>query len=303
MPRHEDDDRPRRRPRPRDEDDEEERPRSKSRRPPDEDDDRPRTRRPRYDDEDDRPRRKSRRERDEDDYDDRPRRRSKGKAKSQQVSVPGMLALVTGGLALGLSFTCFGGLAIIPGLIGLGLGIFGFVAAQKSGGRQSPWVPAGGAVVSLAAVVVSTIAIISFTKAVKEIGDDFKEAEAEWTKREAERAKAAAEVKAAGAGAVVRVTAAQFYKAYDDDEDRADLTYKNKVIEVTGTFHEVDFTGDEFTIMLRAGQEEFETVDCNFAKDPGVRERLAQLKPGQTVTIRGKCLGGISDLEACILVN
>ena len=40
----------------------------------------------------------------------------------------------------------------------------------------------------------------------------------------------------------MRVSANQFYRAYDDDEDRADRIYKNKVIDVTGTIHEVDFT-------------------------------------------------------------
>ena len=34
-----------------------------------------------------------------------------------------------------------------------------------------------------------------------------------------------------------------------------------------------------------------------------MRDRLAQLKPGQQVTIRGKCLGGNASIEACVLVE
>jgi hypothetical protein len=45
-------------------------------------------------------------------------------------------------------------------------------------------------------------------------------------------------------------------------------------------------------------------VNCLFAKDPATRARLAQLQPGATITIRGKCLGDDGPiLEACVLVQ
>jgi hypothetical protein len=302
MPRNddEDDDRPRKRRRPSD-DDEDDRPRSR-RRPPDDDDRPPAGRRARDEDADD-----------EDDHDDRPRSRRR-KQKQPQVSITGVAALVTGALALGMSFTCFGGLAVIPALIGLVLGLIGYLNAQKSRGRQSPLLPIGGGVVSLAATVVSVIAIVSFVRDVNKARRDFKAGfeeagkkwEQEWEKAEAQRkkdlARAAGQVQAAGPGGAVQVTAAQFYKLWDDDEDRFDAVYKDKIIEITGTVDELNFAGDTYTVLLKAGMPD-ETVDCEFAKDPNVRARLAQLKPGDQVRIRGKCLGDGPTLEACILVE
>jgi membrane protein implicated in regulation of membrane protease activity len=273
------------------------------------DDDRPRPRRrPNRDDDvddDDRPQvhRRSSLD-DEEDYDDRPRRRSvsRSKSKTNQVSNLGILSLSTGILALVLSFTCIGGFAVVPGLIGLVIGIIGFVVAQQSRGRQSPILPIGGSVVSLAAMIVAVVAIISFARTVKNIEKDIREGAAKWEKEEAERkvelAKASTEVK--NAVAPIRLTAIQFARAYDDDEERADAVYKNKILEISGTVEEVDFVGgdDTYTVILKAGPDD--TVHCEFAKDPAMRARLAQLKPGDMVVIRGKCLGGSSTIEACV---
>jgi hypothetical protein len=292
MPRNDDDDRPRRR-RHRD-DDEDDRPRRRSRRD-DDDDDRPRARR------------KSRRETDEEDYDDRPRRKSRPKTK--ELNVVGLVGLLIAIPSLFLSFIpCMGWYAIIPALVGMIVGLVGLTISQKSDGRYGPGLPFAAMGVGAAAILIALawlLLIRGLEKAGEKMMADF---EAEAAKAEAEHKaemeKAAKEVQAAGAQGAIRVSAAQFYKAYDDDdEDRADQLYKNKVIEVVGTIHEVSFTGEVYTVMLKGGGGEFETVDCHFAKDPAVRERLAQLRPGQTVTIRGKCMGGISDLEACVLVQ
>ena len=98
--------------------------------------------------------------------------------------------------------------------------------------------------------------------------------------------------------------ARDFYQAYAKDEDRADAIYMNKVIEVTGTFKELDLTGEEgYIVLLRGGRDQFENVACHFTKDQAIRAQLVALTPGATITIRGKCLGGDSSLEACIVVN
>jgi hypothetical protein len=280
MPRTDDDDedRPRKRPRPRDDDDE--------------------------DGDDPRPSRRLRRDSDDDDYADRPRKKRKKKPQPQ-VSVWGGVSLSLGVLALPLSFSCFGGMAIVPGLLGLVAGVIGFVAAQNSRGRQSPILPIGGSVVSLAATVVAVVAIVSFVRSAKEFQKDFKQAEADFEKEEAarkkEQASAAKEVKAAGAGGALPVTAVQFAQAYENNEEQADRLYKNKVLEVTGTVAELDFTGETYSVHLKAGADS--QVYCQFAKTPEVRARLAQLQPGTQVTIRGKCLGDGPQIEACVLVE
>jgi hypothetical protein len=315
----EDDDRPSRRRR--DDDDGDDRPsRSRRRDADDEEDDRPRTR-GRDEDDDDRPQpRKGRRDEDDEDddrprsrrrpsdedEDDRPRRKRKRKVKAEQSVFVG-LALGIGVLAVLVSLIpCIGMFGAIPALIGLLMAVIGLVVAKKSEGRQSPALPVAGLSVCLVALLIAGGQFFWFRNTAKEIERDMKEAEAQFQKEQAERKKevdkAATEVKAADPGSVLRVTPAQFYRAYEDDEDRADALYKNKVIEMTGVVDEVNFRGDTYTVFLRAGQPG-DTVDCQFAKDPAVRARLGELKPGATVTIRGKCLGGGSTLEACVLVE
>jgi tRNA_anti-like len=274
----------------------------------DDDDDRPRRRRPRDDDEDDdRPssRRKIRR-RDEDDFEDRPRRK---RPKTPELNVAGAVAVGIGALALVLTITpCLSvWFGIVPAIVGLLVGLVGLYTSQQSGGRQKPMLPIAGMSISAVAVLIA-VSLLVFFKGLEKAGEKMAaEWQAEAAKAEAEHkaamAKAATDVKAAGEGQVIRLTAVQFYQAFDNDEDRAERLYRNKVIEVTGTIQEVDFTGATYTVYLKGGPEDFETVDCQFAIDPAVRERLAQLRPGQTVTIRGKCLNGFSDLEACILVQ
>jgi tRNA_anti-like len=275
----------------------------------DDDDDRPRRRRRLDEEEDDEDRPRSRRRSyrdDEDDYEEPPRRRRK--ARPKQMSVLGIIGLGIGVLALLVAFIpCFASLSLIPAGIGMIVGFIALFVAQKSDGRQGYGMPIAAMSVSFVAVLIGIGWLFLGKQLEKKFERMGAEIEADAAKEEAKRKveldKATKDVQAATADNVIRVSAAQFYKAYDDDEDRADRFYKNKVIEVTGVVHELNFRGDVHTVMLKGGANEFETVDCSFAKDPAVRERLAQLRPGQTVTIRGKCLGGTSHLEACILVN
>jgi hypothetical protein len=277
-------------------------------------DDRPRRRKRRdeEEDEDDRPRarRRAHREyRDPDEDDGRPRRK---KRRPTETSTVGTIGLVIGGIGLLVSFMpCFASISLIPAGIGLIVGFVGLYLAQRSEGRQGYGVPITAMAISFAAVLVAVGWLVVGKEFRKEMAKRWdredKDFAAEVAKEEARHkadiAQAAKDVQAASPDAVIRVSAAQFYKAYDDDSDRADRFYKNKVIEVTGVVHEVNFQGDVYTVLLKGGPQEHETVDCNFAKNPEARERLAQLRPGQTVTIRGKCLGDGSDLEACILVE
>jgi hypothetical protein len=259
---------------------------------------------PRDDDYDDRPR--SRRpgfDQAEEDYSDEPLRRRPGK----QISVLGVCSLVLGVGALGLSLIpCLGAVAVVFGLPGFVLGMLGYVLAKRSYGRQGTGLPISGIVTSAVAILISLVWIgfIAYTTYEAEQGAKQVQAQMarEESEREAERATAAAEVRAAAAGGAIQVTAAQFYKAFDDDEDRFNARFKNKVIELSGTMDEVSFVGDTYTLMFKTGADR-ETVDCEFAKDPDVRDRLARLKPGDRVTVRGKCLGGGPDLEACVIVE
>ena len=111
---------------------------------------------------------------------------------------------------------------------------------------------------------------------------------------------------AAKGGNVIRVTAVQFAREYEDDEAAADRKYKDKVLEVTGVVDGAEFEDDPdgYVLQLKGvlrGLKDV-TVDCLFAKTPAVRAKLAALGPGKTVTIRGKCTDHTT-LEACVLVE
>jgi hypothetical protein len=302
------DDRPSRRRRENDEDDN--RPsHSRRRGADDEENDRPRTRR--RDEEDDRPPiRKGRRDDDEDEEDDdRPRRKRRKRKAEPQLNAVGAFALGTGILALIVSLIpCLGMFGAIPAFIGLILAVLGLVVAKKSDGAQSPGLPVAGLSVSLVALLIAGGWFFWLRKVDKDLERDMAEdarQEAEWNaERAKEKAQAVKDVQAAGGGAgVVRVTAIELARAYDQDEDQADARFKDRVLEVTGTIRSVDLDddGDAYVVLLRGIRDG--PVDCGFAKDPAVRERLARLKPGDTVTIRGKCLGGGPTLEACVLVE
>jgi tRNA_anti-like len=269
----------------------------------DEDDDRPRKRRPLDDEDDDRPR--ARRSLENDDFDDRPRRKKKKKFTAQS-NVVGIISLIIGILSILFSFIpCLGLYAFIPGGLGLVLGLIGLLLAAKSEGRLERKTPIIGSSISAVAILFGLSWILVIKHWEKKIDKFDKEFGAEVAKAEAERKKelanAANEVKAAGAGGAIRITADQFAQAYLGNEEAADLRYMNKVLEITGIVVELDLTGETYSVHLKA--EADSQVYCEFAKTPDVRARLIQLKPGDRVTIRGKCPGGGLLIEACVLVQ
>jgi putative nucleic acid binding protein len=276
----------------------------------DDDEDRPRKRpRPRDDDDDDRPRARRRpRDDDEDNYDDRPRKKRRSKLRPPQANVLGIISLVVGILAVLFSFIpCVGLYAFIPGALGLILGGIGLVMYYTSDGRYERKMPIIGLSINAVAILFGLSWILVMNHWKKEFNNFDKDFQAEMAKAEAERKKeqasAAKDVKAAAAGTATRLTAEQFFKAFEDDPDRADRSYKNKVLELTGVVKAVHLEAGAYGVVLKGGADEGALVECEFAEDASVRAVLSRLTPGQRVTIRGKCLGGDAAIEACVLVE
>lgn len=210
-----------------------------------------------------------------------------------------------GGISFLISIIpCFASIGLYPGIAGVLVGFIGLLIAFKSDGRIGSGMSIGGMSVSTAAIIIAVGWLVIGKKVEKEIERRGKQevAKAE-AKRKAQWEQAAKDVQAADPNTIVRVTAAQFFAAYEQDEEQADRFYKNRVIEITGIVQRVDFSGDVFTVMLRGGPDQNDTVDCEFAADPAIREQLTRLVPGATVTIRGKCLGDVASIEACVLVK
>jgi uncharacterized repeat protein (TIGR02543 family) len=98
----------------------------------------------------------------------------------------------------------------------------------------------------------------------------------------------------------IKITATELYNEYREDKARADLNYKGRILEVSGTVRWVD-TLFGTTVALYA--DFLYSVNCHFA--PLWRPELAKLEAGQYVTIQGTgsgvCLWGNPQLKNCRL--
>jgi hypothetical protein len=106
-------------------------------------------------------------------------------------------------------------------------------------------------------------------------------------------------------GRAIRVSAEDLDDAFEDNVDAANAKYKDKVIEVTGTVHKIDRSDSSaVTVELRSGEKDDDTIDCDFL--PANAGEVAALKKGESVVIRGTCVGrvkGTVTLERCSLVK
>lgn len=97
------------------------------------------------------------------------------------------------------------------------------------------------------------------------------------------------------------LTASALQKAFENNEDSASARYTKKVLEVTGNIASIK-TGENNVISISlATESDLSSVICTFAslKDPSV------LKPGEEITVRGKCSGFLMDvlLNNCALIR
>jgi hypothetical protein len=111
-----------------------------------------------------------------------------------------------------------------------------------------------------------------------------------------------------GGGADLKVNGDALAKEYADDKAKADARYKGKVIEVEGVAQAPTVQGDSATVTLGRYQEAPDKgfpnlVLATFPK-PEV-EKVAKLKDGQKVKVRGKCKGHLGNviLDDCTLLE
>lgn len=104
------------------------------------------------------------------------------------------------------------------------------------------------------------------------------------------------------AAVTAKITAPNLLKEYKDNEVRADGKYKGKVLEVSGT---VDGIGKDLmdTMYVSLKGDVIFGIQCMFAKKH--ESKLASLKKGQEITLKGKCTGKMGNviLRGCMLVE
>jgi zona occludens toxin (predicted ATPase) len=104
----------------------------------------------------------------------------------------------------------------------------------------------------------------------------------------------------------MRITAEALAAAYTANEVAADATYKDKLVEVTGTVMSIsqDFL-DNPTVTLSDGHEySFNNPQCSFPKERAAQ--VADLTKGQKVTLQGRVSGeviGTAMIKECSVVT
>ena len=99
--------------------------------------------------------------------------------------------------------------------------------------------------------------------------------------------------------ASVVISAGDLFKAFSDDEQKANTLYLDKVIEVTGKVSEVKNNQQGQQVVVLETTDPIFGVSCTLkAADPA-------LKSGSTTTLKGFCSGFTSDvvLRECVISN
>ena len=110
--------------------------------------------------------------------------------------------------------------------------------------------------------------------------------------------KAADEKRAEREGPPITISAEDLYKAYESSEAAADKLYQGKIVILTGTVGTAstldEVMGRPAIILVDAHQKPI--VNC-FGFSTNDKDAIKKLKPGQKVTVKGKCMGKVATDE------
>lgn len=93
--------------------------------------------------------------------------------------------------------------------------------------------------------------------------------------------------------AEVTLSASKLFEVFDADEEKANTLYLNKVIEVNGDVVEIRNVEGNTQLVLACGSD-LANVVCEM--DQRYIDKLTNISPGQSVTIRGMCSGKLMDI-------
>ena len=99
----------------------------------------------------------------------------------------------------------------------------------------------------------------------------------------------------------ISISAAELFKNYKEDKDKADTDYKGKFLNVEGVIHDINKDIDGKPYLTLNTDDQFAKVQCFFDKATSIES----LKKGQTVKVNGKTLGLMFNviLKECKLVE
>ena len=104
--------------------------------------------------------------------------------------------------------------------------------------------------------------------------------------------------------AAMEVTAKELASAYETDMEKADTSFKNKIIKVTGIVNRMELKDKLDIHYITLGVEEDLQVSVRCMFDKGHVKELRRLVRGQMVTVQGEFVGSMWDLRMirCVLV-
>lgn len=88
------------------------------------------------------------------------------------------------------------------------------------------------------------------------------------------------------------VDAKELYKAFVQDEKKANKQYLEKVIQVKGIVDNVQLTDATISLLLSAG-EEMGGINCSINKN--AKDQVPQ--KGSLITVKGRCIGFLLDVN------
>ena len=108
---------------------------------------------------------------------------------------------------------------------------------------------------------------------------------------------------AAGESANVTIGADSLYAQYAGNEKVCDAKYLGKVVEVSGQLSEIQHSGQSEVWILSTGAANTGGVNCQLF--PGEKVPEPHPKPGDQVTVKGRCSGFLMDvnLSDCIVIK
>ena len=97
--------------------------------------------------------------------------------------------------------------------------------------------------------------------------------------------------------AELSVSSNKIVNAYTINEEKSNILYAGKIIEVTGFVKEITFLNNRNTIILNSNTQTFGVI-CDV--NPNQKGKIKQLKENQKIRVKGICEGFLKDV---ILLN
>lgn len=109
-------------------------------------------------------------------------------------------------------------------------------------------------------------------------------------------------INVASSKADISLSADKILNDFSSDENAANSTYLEKIIEVKGIISEVKIEKDKGIISLKT-KDDFGSVLCHLSEK--ATKEMIYLKEGQTIRLKGICTGYLMDviLVKCEIIN